>query len=104
MFWMLLAIVLLFVILGIVFSQGRGANLLAGYNTMSKDQKARYDARALCRFMGKIMFILAACMLVMALAEPLAFAALLYIGLGFFLAVTVFTVVYANTGNRFQKK
>ena len=51
MFWMLLAIVLLFVILGIAFSLGRGENLLAGYNTMSKDQKARYDARALCRFM-----------------------------------------------------
>lgn len=103
MFWVILLFVCLFIVLGIVFCLGHGASLVAGYNTLPKEQKERYDAPAMCRFMGKIMFALAACMLVMALAEPLALTALLYIGLGLFFAVVIFTVVYANTGNRFQK-
>lgn len=100
---MILVVACLFVVFGIILSLGHGANLLAGYNTMPKEQKERYDAPALCRFMGKIMFALAACMLVMALAGPLALTALLYIGLGLFFAVIIFTLVYANTGSRFQK-
>ena len=95
---------MLFVILGIVFMRGHGANLIAGYNTMPKEQKERYDALAMCRFMGKMMFSMAACILVMALAEPLRRTVLLYIGLGLFFIVVIFTLIYANTKNRFQKK
>ena len=56
-----LAVTALFVGLGVLFSKGKGAFLIAGYNTMSKEKKARYDKNALCRFMGKFMFALAAC-------------------------------------------
>lgn len=104
MFWVLLFPVLLFLVLSIVFLRGHGAFLIAGYNTLPKEQRDRYDSHAMCRFMGKIMLALAICMLVMALSEPLAYTALLYIGLGLFFAVIVFTLIYANTGNRFQKK
>ncbi len=47
-----LAVTALFVGLGVLFSKGKGAFLIAGYNTMSKEKKARYDKNALCRFMG----------------------------------------------------
>ena len=60
---MLLAIhcgmILLFLLLGLVFSQGKGAFLIAGYNTASQAEKAKYDEKALCRCMGKLMFALA---------------------------------------------
>lgn len=72
----------LFIVLGIVFCLGHGSNLVAGYNSLPREQQERYDTPAMCRFMGKIMFALAACMLVRALADPLAFTALLYIGTG----------------------
>ena len=42
----------LFVLLGILFSRGKGAFLIAGYNTASAAERARYDEKALCRFMG----------------------------------------------------
>ena len=38
-----LAVTALFVGLGVLFSKGKGAFLIAGYNTMSKEKKARYD-------------------------------------------------------------
>lgn len=45
---------------GTVFSLGKGAFLIAGYNTAPKREKEKYDEKALCRFMGKLMFALAA--------------------------------------------
>lgn len=62
-----LGMIALFLVLGLIFSQGKGAFLIAGYNTASKAEKAKYDEKALCRFMGKIMFALAGCQGIMAL-------------------------------------
>ena len=58
-----LAVIALFLGLAALFSRGKGAFLIAGYNTASQKEKAKYDEKALCRFMGKLMFALAACWL-----------------------------------------
>lgn len=97
-------IAVLFVLLGILFSQGKGAFLIAGYNTASPAEKARYDEKALCRFMGKLMFVLAACQMVMGLGAAWAGMWLYWLGIALFLASAVGGVIYANTGGRFLKK
>lgn len=93
-----------FVLLGILFSRGKGAFLIAGYNTASAAEKARYDEKALCRFMGKLMFALAACQAVMGLGAAWAGMWLYWLGIALFLAAAVGGVIYANTGRRFLKK
>jgi preprotein translocase subunit SecG len=98
-----LAVVVLFVVLGILFLRGKGAFLIAGYNTSSKAEKQKYDEKALCRFMGRSMFALAACWAISALSEPAGNMIPFWIGLGLFFAVIAFMVIYANTGNRFRK-
>ena len=35
----------LFIVLGIVFASGKGANLIAGYNTASPEEKANTDEK-----------------------------------------------------------
>jgi hypothetical protein len=50
------------------------------------------------------MFLFAVCFLVMILSDVLDNMAFLWVGLGLFLAVVVFTLIYANKGNRFQNK
>ena len=60
-----LGMTLMLVILGIVFSKGKGAFLIAGYNTASKAEKQKTDEKKLCKFMGRLMFLLAACWLVL---------------------------------------
>ncbi len=82
---------------------GKGAFLIAGYNTSSKAEKEKFDEKALCKFMGKSMFAIAACWLVVALGEIIDSQAPLWIGVGLFFALVIFMVVYANTGNRFRK-
>jgi len=105
---MLLAIhggcIALFLLLGVIFRKGKGAFLIAGYNTASPAQKRRMDEKALCRFMARLMFALAVCWVPVALSAVVGQMWLLWLGLGAFLAVTFGGVLYANTGGRFQKR
>ena len=99
-----LAVMALFVGLGILFSKGKGAFLIAGYNTMPRAKKERYDQRGLCRFMGKLMFALAASWVPVALGAVLDMDWLYVAGIAAYLIVIAAGVIYANTGHRFQKK
>ena len=98
------AMILIFLLLGLVFSRGKGAFLIAGYNTASKAEKEKYDEKALCRFVGKLMFALAGAWVPVALSALLDRMWLLCMGLGVFFAVCIGGVVYMNTGHRFEKK
>lgn len=48
---------LLFLALGILFLLGKGSFLIAGYNTSSKAEKAKYDEKKICRYAGIAMLI-----------------------------------------------
>ena len=91
-------------ILSVILLSGNGAWLIAGYNTMSKEKKARYDKNALCRFMGKLMFALAACWVPVALGTALGLGWLYGAGIAAYLLVIGGGLIYANTGHRFQKR
>lgn len=99
-----LAVTAVFIGLGVLFSKGKGAFLIAGYNTMSKAKKARYDKAALCRFMGKLMFAMALCWVPVALGTLLEWEWLYLAGIAAYLIVVAGGVIWANTGRRFQKK
>ena len=105
---MLLAVhcgmMLVFLLLGLVFSRGKGAFLIAGYNTAPKHEKEKYNEKALCRFMSKMMFALAGAWVPITLSALLDRMWLLWLGLGVFMAVCIGGVVYMNTDHRFQKK
>ena len=103
MFWAHLGVVVLLAVLGLAFSRGKGAFLIAGYNTASQEEKARYDKKALCRFMGRLMFAMAGCWGVVAAGSLLAWPQLYNLGIGLFLAVVFGGVVYTSTGRRFRK-
>jgi hypothetical protein len=91
----------LFVIISIVLLTGRGSFLLAGYNTMPKSEKAKYDTKALCKFFGKILLPIGV------LAPFCAIEGITDWFVWVWVTVTtvliVFALVYANTGNRFRK-
>lgn len=94
---------LLFIIIGIVFLSGKGAFLIAGFNTMPKSEQSKYDTVAMCKFMGKMMFLLALGPLFWFLSSYLHMSYFFTIGMVWFLAVTAFMLIYMNTGNRFKK-
>lgn len=92
-----------FIILGVILSMGKCSFLIAGYNMMSKEQKKQYDERALCRFMGKIMYGLAFAMLLWLISIILQNSVLLSVSLCLLVGSIAFAVIYAGIGNRFKK-
>lgn len=98
------ALAVLFLVLGGVFLAGHGARLIAGYNTMPKKERERYDERALCRFMGRLMFFCAACMLLTGADSLWPGKGLRTAGMIWLVIGALGAVIYANTGNRFLKR
>ena len=94
----------LFVLLGCLFLSGRGAGLIAGYNTMPRAEREKYDKRKICRFMGWMMFYFAGSIALWELGEQLSNNLLFAAGLILFFAGVFFLLIYANTGGRFLKK
>jgi hypothetical protein len=97
-------VMLMFVGLGIAFYRGKALDLVAGYNTMTKAEKARVDQAGMGKFMGKLMFAIAGCNLVMALSPLLGNMLFLWLGMGLMMALVIGAVIYANTGDRFLRK
>lgn len=95
-------LILLFSGLGTLFINGKGADLIAGYNTMTEDEKATYDTIGLCKFMGKMMFALSISMVFWIMSDILNMPWLLYFGLALFLGIIVFMIIFTNTGERFK--
>lgn len=90
-------------IIGIVFLNGKGLSLIAGFNAMSKEEKNQYDTVALCQFMGKMMFALCFSMVLWILSVAYDMNILFALGLVLFIGIIVYMLIYINTGNRFKK-
>ena len=93
----------LLIALAIIFAAGKGAWLIAGYNTASAREQAKTDEKKLCKAMSRLMLALAACCLVSASSAVFNTKALIWIGQGLFFVSIITGVVFLNTGNRFRK-
>lgn len=95
--WVLWVVFGFFLIISIVLISGHGENLIAGYNTASKEKKSKYNTKKLCRVVGVGVLIITLMILAMGIWEtvlPAAFATV-------FLVVTVIDciviIILANT-------
>lgn len=98
-----LIIAVAFIGLGVLFLNGKGANLIAGYNTMPDAQKKKVNEKALLHFMGYMMWALSICIFIWALSIYLDEVWLLFLGLFIFLGITIFMLIYINLSGRFKK-
>lgn len=55
----MIGIAFLFIVLGILVKHGKMYFLLAGYNTMSVEEKENYDIVGLATFFRNVMFVMA---------------------------------------------
>ena len=92
------------IIMGIVLCCGKGAFLIAGYNTASPEEKASYDEKALCRATGVLVLVIVGCVELLMLGLVLDMTVLVWGG-GILMAVsTVFGLIYINKSQRFKRK
>lgn len=90
--------------LSVPLLMGRCAGLIAGYNTMTKEEQDSWDAPALARFVGKILLIIG--LLTLVLMPIICIFEVDWLGAVYSAAVVglgAFMAVWCNTGNRFRK-
>ena len=101
--WIIMgAIAIPFIVMGIFLINGKGAFLIAGYNTLSDSDKATYDTKALCRAVGWLLISMAVLGLIFPLASVFESAWLFWVAIIPFMALPFGFAIYANTGNRFK--
>lgn len=93
------SIALLFLALAFFMLQGKGACLIAGFNTLSKEEQAKYDQSALAKFVGKLMLLIGCCVLLF-LIESLWVT---LVSTAIVMIAPLAAVIYMNTGQRFRK-
>lgn len=90
----LIVVAAILLIMGIIILVGKGDNLIAGYNTASKEEKSQYNIKRLRGLIGGILLVLAPMMLLLLSEESLA-ATLSFVVLTFVLCIVM--VILANT-------
>ena len=80
--WIIWVGFVIFLIISIILLSGHGSWLISGYNTASKEEKAKYDEKKLCKTTGFGMAVIAVLILVMGLLEDVLPASFAYISLG----------------------
>lgn len=84
-------------VLSIVLISGHGSWFIAGYNTASKEEKAKYDEKKLCRTTGIGMSLISALILVSGLLEDVLPASFAYILLGIIVIDCLVIFIVGNT-------
>ena len=95
--WIVWIIFAIFAVLSIILLFGHGSWFISGYNTASKEEKAKYDEKKLCRTMGIGMSIIAILILIMGLFEKFLPAFFVYIALGIIVGDVVVIIILGNT-------
>ncbi len=96
-------IFLLLLTISLVLRSGKGSFLISGYNMLSKEEKAKYNTKALCRFVGNMLlfidFLVAFSILSAIFEITWLSITLTFVIFGF----TIICLIYANTKNRFKR-
>ena len=95
--WVVYVGFIIFAVLSVVLISGHGSWLISGYNTASKEEKAKYNEKKLCRTMGFGMSVIAILALTMGLLENILSAFFVYIALGIILVDVVVIIILENT-------
>lgn len=91
------------IVISVIMLCGKGAMLIAGFNTMPKAEREKYDARALCKFIGGILLPVGVTMPAIFLGGFYKLNWLIYLVVALDVALVVFAIVFANTRGRFRK-
>lgn len=98
--WILWVCFVIFLILSVVLLSGHGSSLIAGYNTASKEEKAKYNEKKLCRVVGSGMAFIAVLILGMGLLEHILPAYFAYVTLVLIVVDVVAIIVISNIACR----
>jgi len=97
---------ILCLLLGIVIRTGKANFLIAGFNTMSEHEKAKWNMKAVSNFTGWLLIISSLILLVACIPLLLGIftTIALYGSFGVFIVVVLTGAIYVNVSSRFKNK
>lgn len=95
--WGIWILIVLLLIIDITLLSGHGSWLISGYNTASKEEKAQYDEKKLCRVTGGGMLAITMIVLVTMVFENVLPEYFAYIMLGIALVIVAVINILAST-------
>lgn len=97
----LMIVSVLLLIMGMVILFGKGDNLIAGYNTASKEEMSQYNIKRLRGLIGGMLILLAPLKVIMLGKESMIWMSS-YVVLNFVLCIVV--LILANSWAKTKKK
>lgn len=92
--------------IGLMLWHGKGGSLLAGWNTMPREEKMKWDEKRLLRFNGRCLLFLGVLVVLIGvlplLGLPMGIVNI--VGWTLFVLLILWMVIYQNTGGRFRYK
>lgn len=95
--WVGYAVAILLMIVSIILLSGHGSWMISGYNTASKEEKEKYDARKLCRVMGGGLGIISVLLLITCMFEAQLPADFVYVLLIVIFVDVAVILILSNT-------
>ena len=95
--WVMWIVLIIFIIMTIIFLSGHGANLVAGYNTASEEEKQKYNAKKLSQVVGAGFAVITVMIFVMTLWETILPAWIAYVFLIIVIIDCIAMIVLAST-------
>lgn len=96
-------ILFIFLMFSILLLNGKGAMLIAGYNTLDEKERAKYDEKALCKAVGKLILSICGAMLFFIYGEIIKQQWPQIVGTILIVVFMVGGMFYINVGSRFKK-
>jgi len=96
-------IFLLLLTLSMVLRSGRGSFLISGYNMLSKEEKAKYNEKALCHYIGNMLLIIDVLLVPAVIAGLYDITWISLVVFTMIIVITVGGIIYVNTNSKFKK-
>lgn len=93
----MIILIILFAVIALYMLTGRGSFLIAGYNFMPESEKAKYNEKHLCQFVGMLMLLTS---IFVALMEYTSISEL-YIVIPY-LIITLIFIIFMNVSKIFK--
>ncbi len=83
--------------------KGRGAFLMAGYNTMSDQEKAAWNEKLLCRSLGKLLLIAGVWVMAIGVLSYFDLIWIINVSVPLSIVVLIIWIVYINKSPKFRQ-
>ena len=91
------------IIFGMILFSGKGADLIAGYNSLSEKERKKWNEKALCQAVGILLLIMVGCIELVGVGAILDITILKWTGGALLIIFTAGGLVYINKSKRLRR-